>query len=93
MKDIFWRGVSYVGFLGLFTHLYGRGEVARQGRRGFVVFVWEITALVLADVIRLELGWPLVVFVPILCVVAAVKILLIVRAVGDRRAGPERVTP
>jgi hypothetical protein len=93
MKDAFWRGVSYVGFLGLFTHLYGRGDVARHGRRGFVVFVWEIVALVLVDVVRLKLGWPLVVFVPILCIMAAVKIVLIVRAVRNGRAGSERITP
>ena len=82
-----------MGFLGLFTHLYGRGEVARHGRRGFVVFVWEIIGLVLVDVIRLKLGWPPVIFVPVLCVLAVFKIALIVRAVNERRAGTERITP
>lgn len=82
-----------MGFLGLFTHLYGRGEVARHGRRGFVVFVWEIIGLVLVDVIRLKLGWPPVIFVPVLCVLAVFKIALIVRAVNERRPGTERMTP
>ena len=93
MKDAFWRGLSYVGFFGLFTHLYGRGDVARHGRRGFVVFVWEVIGLVLVDVVRLKLGWPPVVFLPVLCIVAVLKIVLIVRAVSERRAGSERITP
>lgn len=93
MKDAFWRGVSYVGFLGLFTHLYGRGDVARHGRRGFVVFVWEILGLVLVDVVRVKLGWPLVIFVPVLCVLAVFKITLIVRAVSEGRVSTERITP
>jgi hypothetical protein len=77
----------------LFTHLYGRGDVARHGRRGFVVFVWEVIGLVLVDVVRMKLGWPPVVFVPVLCVLAVFKIALIVRAVSERRAGSERITP
>jgi len=77
----------------LFAHLYGRGDVARHGRRGFVVFVWEVIGLVLVDVIRTKLGWPPVVFVPVLCVLAVFKIALIVRAVSERRAGAERITP
>jgi hypothetical protein len=93
MKDAFWRGVSYVGFLGLFTHLYGRGEVARHGRRGFVVFIWELIALVLVDVIRVKLGWPLSIFVPVLGMLAVFKVVLIVRAVNEKRAGTERITP
>jgi hypothetical protein len=93
MRDAFWRGVSYVGFLGLFTHLYGRGDVARHGRRGFVVFVWEIIGLVLVDVVRLKLGWPPLIFVPVLFVLAVFKIALIVRAVSDGRTRTERITP
>lgn len=67
--------------------------MARHGRRGFVVFVWEVIALVTVDVARLELGWPGVVFVPALFAVAALTVVLIVRAVTEGRAGSERVTP
>lgn len=82
-----------MGFLGLFTHLYGSGEVARHGRRGFVVFVWEIIALVLVDVIRVNLGWPPIIFVPVLGVLTVFKIALIVRAVSEKRTSTERITP
>jgi len=93
MKDAFWRGLSYVGFLGLFIHLYGRSDVARHGRRGFVVFIWEVIGLVVVDVIRLKLGWPPVIFVPVVAAVAIFKIVLIIRAVRERRAATERVIP
>jgi len=93
MKDAFWRGVSYVAFLGLFTHLYGRGDVARHGRRGFVVFVWEVIGLVLVDVIRVKLGWPATIFFPGLGVLAFLKVFLIVRAASERRTSAERITP
>ncbi|NIT36383.1 MAG: hypothetical protein GTN49_07765 [candidate division Zixibacteria bacterium] len=79
--------MSYVAFLGLFVHLYGRGDVARHGRRGFVIFIWEVVALILIDVIRISLGWPAAVFVPVLGVVALGNCLLIVRAV--KSGGPK----
>ncbi|HUV87060.1 MAG TPA: hypothetical protein VMX79_08095, partial [bacterium] len=79
-------------FLGLFAYFYGRADVARHGRRGFTIFVWEVVGFVLFDVVRVKFGWPAVVFVPVLCIVAALKIVLIVRAVGERRAGSERIT-
>jgi hypothetical protein len=88
MREGVWRGLSYVAFLGLFVHLYGRGDVARHGRRGFIIFIWEVVALILIDVVRTRLGWPGAVFVPVLGVVAVVKCILIVRALAG--AAPER---
>jgi hypothetical protein len=88
MREGVWRALSYVAFLGLFVHLYGRGDVARHGRRGFVIFIWEVVALILVDVVRVRLGWPAAVFVPVLVIVAVVKCVLIARAlVGP---APER---
>ena len=49
--------------------------------------------MVVIDVVRLKAGWPLVVFAPVLSVLAVVKVILIVRAVGEGRAGSERITP
>jgi len=92
MREAVWRALSYVAFLGLFAYFYGRADVARHGRRGFTIFVWEVVGFVLFDVVRVKFGWPAVVFVPVLCIVAALKIVLIVRAVGERRAGSERIT-
>jgi hypothetical protein len=80
MREAVWRALSYVAFLGLFAHLYGRGEVARHGRRGFVIFIWEVVGLVLFDVVRVKLGWPATVFVPAVGVVAVITLIQIVRA-------------
>jgi hypothetical protein len=80
MKDAAWRVLSYVGFLGLFTYFYGRGDVARHGRRGFTVFVWEVIGFVLFDVVRVKFGWPTLTFAPVIGAVAVCKIILMVRA-------------
>jgi hypothetical protein len=93
MKDAVWRALSYVAFFGLFTRFYGRGDVARHGRRGFLIFIWEVVALVVVDVVRLKAGWPLVIFAPVLSVLAVVKIILIVRAVVEGRAGSVGAVP
>jgi hypothetical protein len=45
------------------------------------------------DVIRVKSGWPPVVFVPVLCILAVFKIALIVRAISERGASPDRITP
>ena len=87
MREGVWRALSYVAFLGLFVHLYGRGDVARHGRRGFVIFIWEVVALILVDVVRIGLGWPAAVFVPVLGIVAVVKCVLIVQVV--KGGGPK----
>lgn len=85
MREAVARGVSYVAFLGLFTHLYGRGDVARHGRRGVTVFAWEAVGFVLFDVVRVKLGWPAVTFTPVIGVVAAIKLALIVLAYRGSR--------
>jgi hypothetical protein len=77
--------LSYVAFLGLLTHFYGRGEVARHGLRGLKIFVWEVAAFLLFDIVRLKLGWPVITFAPLVCGVAVFKIILMAQAVrGDR---------
>jgi hypothetical protein len=80
MREAVGRAVSYVAFLGLFTYLYGRGDVARHGRRGVAVFTWEVVGFVLFDVVRVKLGWPPVTFAPVVGVVAAIKLTLVVLA-------------
>ncbi len=86
MREAVWRALSYVAFLGLFTHLYGRGDVSRHGRRGFVIFIWEVVGFVLFDVVRIKLGWPATAFAAPIGVVAVVKIIIIVRALRGPRA-------
>jgi hypothetical protein len=89
MREAVARAVSYVAFLGLFTYLYGRGDVARHGRRGFTVFAWEVAGFVLFDVVRVKLGWPAVTFTPVIGVVAVIKLVLIVlayRGLPDERS-------
>lgn len=80
MRGAVWQALSYVGFLGLFTYFYGRGDVARHGRRGFTVFVWEVIGFVLFDVVRVKFGWPTLTFAPVIGAVAVCKIILMVRA-------------
>jgi hypothetical protein len=80
MKDAVWRAASYLGFLGLFTYFYGRGDVARHGRRGFTIFIWEVIGYVFFDVIRVKFGWPALAFLPVIGAVAIYKTILIVRA-------------
>ena len=80
MREAVGRAVSYVAFLGLFTYLYGRGDVARYGSRGVTAFAWEVVGFVLFDVVRVKLGWPAVTFAPVIGVVAAIKLALIVLA-------------
>lgn len=80
MRGAVWQALSYVGFVGLFTYFYGRGDVARHGRRGFTVFVWEVIGFVLFDVVRVKFGWPALIFAPVIGAVAVFKIILMVRA-------------
>jgi len=80
MREAVWRALSYVAFLGLFAYFYGRADVARHGRRGFTIFVWEVVGFVLFDVVRVKFGWPAVAFAPIIGAVAVFKIILMVRA-------------
>lgn len=77
--------MSYVAFLGLFTQLYGRGDIARHGRRGFVIFVGEAVGFILLDVVRVRLGWPTTVFAPAVGAVAVIMVVLIIKAL---RTGP-----
>ncbi len=91
MSEGVWRALSYVAFLGLFVHLYGRGDVARHGRRGFVIFIWEVVALILIDVVRIALGWPVAVFVPVLGIVAVGKCVLVVQAVKSGGVKPDLI--
>jgi hypothetical protein len=83
MRGAVWRVLSYVGFVGLFTYFYGRGDVARHGRRGFTVFIWEVVGLVFFDVVRVKFGWPALAFAPVIAAVAAFKIILMVCAFRD----------
>jgi hypothetical protein len=85
MRDAAWRALSYVAFLGLFTHFYGRGEVARHGRRGLTIFVWEVAAFLLFDILRLKLGWPIITFGPLVCGTALFKLILMVQAIKGGR--------
>lgn len=87
MRDAVWRALSYVAFLGLFTYLYGRGDVARHGRRGFVIFVWEVVGFTLLDVVRVKFGWPATVFAPAIGAVVVIKVALIIRALRTTSRG------
>ena len=79
--------MSYVAFLGLFTYLYGRGDVARHGRRGFVIFVWEVVGFILLDVVRVRFGWPATVFGPAIGAVAIIQAALVIRALRTASRG------
>ena len=78
-----WRVVSYLGFFGVFTYLYGlTATTVTHGRRGLTIFALEVIALVIADIIRVVTGLaPLTVFGPALLVLSAVKIVVIVKAI------------
>jgi hypothetical protein len=92
MGKKFWVALSYVGFLGLFVHLFGGGELARWGRNGFIAFIWELIAFLVLDVIRVKFGWSLYVFIPALAVTSVVKIVLMIKAVRSAgRAGDKEV--
>jgi len=83
MRELTWRVVSYLGFLGVFTYLYGRtGTTVAHGRRGLTIFALEVIALVVADIVRVATGLgPLTVFGPTLLVLSGVKIVIIVKAI------------
>jgi hypothetical protein len=83
MREVWGRVLSYIACGGLFTYFFGSGEVARHGRRGVVVFAWEVVALVLFDVLRVKFGWPGYAFAPVIVGLAAVKAVLIIRALRE----------
>ncbi len=82
MGETAWRISAYLGFFGLFVFCFSPDEEVRShGRRGSYVFAVEVLALVLADIIRLQLGGPaVVVFAVWGAAVAGAKITLIIKA-------------
>jgi len=89
-----WRAASYVAFGGLFTCLFSRdADVARHGRRGFIIFIWEVIALVLLDIIRLRVGWPAApVFAAAVVVIGIIKLTIIIRVLWPRRVAAPLTT-
>jgi len=81
------RALSYIAFLGIFSYLYGATDGARRhGRRGATIFVLEVLAFVVADVVRLKAGWPpALTFGALFVVLSGIKVFIIINALGDGR--------